>query len=406
MCAAAADAELTGAAGRPWWAELGSVVPRSVACAMQAARPVSADAVPPLSVNPLAWATVAVDEFAMSTAYLMSRRSQRQVTEWAVDEAREAVERLRPLGVVDDPRLVHPAPDAPADVRRTRRRRLGIDFEHLSFASHYRPPVELPGAGRWHEGEANRHAHAYLLRHGDRPRPWVVMLHGHRMGEPRDLRMLGSKRLQHDLGVDVAHLVLPMHGPRGRGGGHPFPGLDPVTNFLGMAQSVCDARALLAWLRADGADRIGVFGVSLGGHVAALLAGLDGDISCVVAGVPTSDIATMLADTMRAHWGEETVAASHVLDDASRTLSWLVSPLALAPAVPWERRYIYAAVGDRLVTPQQALALWRHWDSPTILWLQGGHIVNNLGASRRFVADAMATAGVAGGDTGASSCVS
>ena len=405
MCAAAVGAEPGGPAGWRWWAELGSVVPRSVACAVQAARPADG-APPPLAVNPLAWATVAVDELVMSTAYLLSRRSARQVTEWAIDDAREAVARLRPLGILDDPRLAHPAPATPFGVRVTRRRRLGIDFEHLSFASHYRPPVDLPGSARWDEGEANRHAHVYLLRHGDRTRPWLVMLHGHRMGEPRDLWVLGSRRLQQELGVDVAHLVLPMHGPRGRGGSHAFPGLDPVTNFLGMAQSVHDARALLAWLRAAGAERIGVFGISLGGHLAALLAGVDADLACVVSGVPTSDFATMLADTMRTHWGDDTVAASHVLDDASRTLSRLVSPLALAPQLPWDRRFVYAAVGDRLVTPQQALALWRHWDEPPILWLQGGHIVNNLGASRRFVIDAMMSTGVADDERRSERCVS
>jgi hypothetical protein len=214
------------------------------------------------------------------------------------------------------------------------------------------------------------------------------------MGEPRDLRLLGSRRLQHELGVDVAHLVLPMHGPRGRGGGHPFPGVDPVTNLLGMAQAAADARTLLAWLRLGDRTPIGVYGVSLGGHVAGLLAGLDDELACVVAGVPTSDLSTMLADTMRARWGEETVRASHVLDPDARVLSRLVSPLAFPARVARERLHVYAAIGDRLVTPQQAIALWEHWDRPQILWLQGGHIINNLGASRRFVVDAMAACGV------------
>lgn len=396
MCAAATGTALTRAPGRPWWAELGGVLPRAVARAVEAARPESADDLPPLAANPLAWATVAVDELAMSTAYLLTRRGAQQVTEAAADDARAAVSMLRQEGLVDQPALVHPRPQPPSHVRRTRRRRLGIDFEHVSFPSRHAPPLDLPGAARWMTGERNHRVHAYLLRHGDRPRPWLVTLHGHRMGEPRDLRLLGSLRLQHDLGIDVAHLVLPMHGPRGRGGGHPFPGIDPVTNFIGMAQSVWDARALLAWLREDGAERVGVFGVSLGGHVAAMLAGLDPDISCVIAGVPTSDLATMLGDTMRSHWGEETVRASHVLDDASRTLSRLVSPLALRPKLPWNRRFLYAAVGDRLVTPQQAVALWRHWERPPILWLQGGHILNNLRASQRFVVDALVATGVTG----------
>jgi hypothetical protein len=102
----------------------------------------------------------------------------------------------------------------------------------------------------------------------------------------------------------------------------------------------------------------------------------------------------MLATTMRVHWGDEVVAASGVDDEAFRTLSRLVSPLALPVAVAKERRYVYAAVGDRLVTPGQAVALWRHWDQPEILWLQGGHILNNVAASRRFVVDALTACGV------------
>jgi hypothetical protein len=59
-----------------------------------------------------------------------------------------------------------------------------------------------------------------------------------------------------------------------------------------------------------------------------------------------------------------------------------------------ERRFIYAAVGDRLVTARQAEALARHWDDPTTMWLQGAHILNNVRASRRFVTRAFAASGV------------
>jgi hypothetical protein len=385
----------TAAQQRPWWSELGAVVPRSLAFARQATRP-DRGGVPPLAGNPLAWASVAVDELAVSAAYLLNRRSGEGISEVALADAADSVVRLRAAGVIDEPALAHPAPPTHGAVRLSRRRRAGVDFEHVSFASTYRPPVELPGSERWYDGAANDQAHAYVLRRDDRPRPWVVVLHGHRMGEPRDLRLLGSRRLQEDLDVDIAHLVLPMHGPRGRTGAHPFPGVDPVANFLGMAQAVWDARTLLTWLREEGAGRIGVYGVSLGGHVAGLLAGLDDSLDAVVAGIPTSDLSTMLADTVRARWGEAALAASHVLDEDFRTLSRLVSPLAFPALLPLERRFIYAAVGDRLITPQQALALWRHWEQPEILWLQGAHIVNNLGASRRFVVDALARSGVTG----------
>jgi hypothetical protein len=389
---------------RPWWAELGSVVPRSVAYSVRAARPrvMRGDdgtpddtGVPALSPSPLTWATVALDEFAMSAAYLITRRGAQEVSVAAQLAAQTAVDRLRRAGVLANPSLLYPEPALPAALRRSDRSRGGVEFEHVSFASSWRPPAPLPADVPWDAPDGNGRAHAFLLRHGDRPRPWVVVLHGHRMGEPRDLRMLGSRRLAADLGVDVAHLVLPLHGPRSRGLKHPFPGLDPVLNLIGMAQAAHDARALIAWLRGQSATRVAVFGISLGGHVAALLAGLDAELAAVVAGVPTADVSTMLADTMGGHWGSEVVDRSHVLDEAAVTLSRLASPLTFPPVLERDRLFIYAAVGDRLVTPQQALALWRHWDRPAIRWLQGGHILNNARAARNFVALALRSSGVA-----------
>jgi predicted esterase YcpF (UPF0227 family) len=187
-----------------------------------------------------------------------------------------------------------------------------------------------------------------------------------------------------------------MHGPRGRDGAIMFPGVDPIANLHGMAQAVSDARALIGWIRTQSDQPIGVHGVSLGGHVSALLAALSDDVAAVVPGVPLVDVASMLGETMRSRWGDEAVAEAHILDPAQRALSSIVSPLSFAPKVPHDRRFIYAAVGDRLVTADQALQLWRHWDRPSILWLQGGHILNNQRASRRYLVDSLVASGVVG----------
>jgi hypothetical protein len=52
----------------------------------------------------------------------------------------------------------------------------------------------------------------------------------------------------------------------------------------------------------------------------------------------------------------------------------VVSPLALESQVPVDRRFVFAAVADRLVPPEQAGRLWEHWDRPRIEWYQGGHM--------------------------------
>src|SRR3954451_20365132 len=130
---------------RPWWAELGAVVPRSVAFARRARRPGrDAASPPPLAGNALAWATVALDELAVSTAYLLTRRSAEAVSEQSQADAVAALALLRQAGVVDDPVRAHPLPAGPAEERLTRRHRMGLDFEHLSFTRDYHPPLDLP----------------------------------------------------------------------------------------------------------------------------------------------------------------------------------------------------------------------------------------------------------------------
>jgi hypothetical protein len=390
---AAAGATAASAHLRPWWYEVGSVLPRSMRFAARARRPKETSGIPPLSANPLSWATVAIDEIAVSGAYLATRRRAEQLTLDRLAAAKQALAVLQTHGAIEAPGRLYPAPSAPAVVRLSRRTRSGMDFEQVSFDSAPSAPDGLTDLTEW-QVISNERVHAYLLRHPDRERPWAVVLHGHRMGESRDIRFLGSRKLHHDLGVNVAHMVLPMHGPRGRLDAHAFPGVDPVANLLGVTQAVSDARALIAWIRTETSRPIGVFGISLGGLVASMLAAFEPDLAAVIAGVPLTDIATMLGWTVKSRWGDEALAEARFLDPAPVELSRLASPLSFPPLVPHDRRFIYAAVGDRLVTARQAEALWEHWEQPTILWLQGAHILNNVVAGRRFVSRALAASGV------------
>jgi hypothetical protein len=52
----------------------------------------------------------------------------------------------------------------------------------------------------------------------------------------------------------------------------------------------------------------------------------------------------------------------------------VISPLALEPKIPRDRRWIFGGVADRLVTADQVRDLWRHWEKPKIAWYPGGHL--------------------------------
>ena len=76
----------------------------------------------------------------------------------------------------------------------------------------------------------------------------------------------------------------------------------------------------------------------------------------------------------------------------------VVSPLALAPRVEPARRYVFAGVGDRMASSDQARRLWEHWGRGPVAWYPGGHIgFFWTGSVNRFVEDALAQSGLTPG---------
>lgn len=300
-------------------------------------------------------------------------------------------------GWLTDPASYHPAPPVPLKPTVTRERALDQRFEHVSFASNYEPPHGAPGRKRWLAHTPNRTAHAWLLRHADPAAPWLVCLHGFGMGRPTvDLRAFRAAHLHWDLGLNVALVVLPLHGPRQEEGSHRgegFMSIDLVDSVHGLAQAAWDTRAVIAWIRAGGGPRVpvGVYGISLGGYVSALVASLEDGLSCAIAGIPATDIPDLFRRHSTAHVRRRAWTTGALGPDADAVHS-VVSPLVLAPRVERDRRFVFAGIGDRMSTAGQARHLWEHWDRPAIEWYPGGHVGFFLSSAvTRFVDSALTT---------------
>lgn len=298
-------------------------------------------------------------------------------------------------GWLAEPRGYHREPAAPRAFERTSGRTFAgprlLRYEHLTFKSGYEPHEGEPGGERWLAHPCNGTAHVYLLEH-EEPRPWLVGVHGFAMGTPLvNFAGFPVRMLHEELGFNVALPVLPLHGPRGTGNMSGGEVLSP--DYLRMvhlfAQAVFDVRSTLRWIRARSAEPIGLYGISLGGYVSALVAGFEPELACVIAGIPAVDFPSLASDNepwiMRRYDDEFEVDWKLV-----RAVSHVVSPLAFPPLVPRERRFIYAGIADRVVKPYQPRALWRHWGEPEIHWFSGGHVLGIWNDSiRDFVADAL-----------------
>lgn len=301
------------------------------------------------------------------------------------------------MGWLDAPKLYHATPTAlsSGDVRVCTVRGVRQSFECLSFDSGYEPHADEPGRERWLGYAGNHRVRAWMLRH-DEARPWLVCVHGARMGTPNiDLTLFHAQWLHDELGLNVLMPIQPLHGRRRAGSpkGTSYPGADLLDNIHGATQAVWDVRRAMSWVRSEDPDAvIGLTGVSLGGYVGSLVASLDPDLACAILGAPVVD----LPDLMETHASGEADEELLPLLEPTRRIGRVVSPLAMTPAIPHERRFLYAGLADRLVHPKrQIMRLSEHWGRPETHWYRGGHVLFfRSGAVQRFVRQSLQRSGL------------
>src|SRR5215216_3851620 len=180
-------------------------------------------------------------------------------------EATETYLMFEDEGWFSDPASYHrnPPPLEDPDICTINHR--GREIERMTFDSLYEPREE-------------------------EPRPWLICVHGIRMGTlNKSLMRFQPEYLHEELGLNLLMPVLPLHGPRDTGlisGERTLSG-DVMDTLHTGEQAIWDLRRLVWWLReSERAPAIGALGHSLGGYTVSLLASLERDLDCVVAGNP------------------------------------------------------------------------------------------------------------------------
>jgi hypothetical protein len=292
-------------------------------------------------------------------------------------ETDDALEWFSGQGWLKEPSRFHEAPEALANTDAVFEPRgvSGMAVEIMSFESGYAARPEAPGAQRYMDYMPCRRAWAWVLR-GDEDAPWLVNVHGLSMGTPwLDLKLLQARMLHREMGLNLVFPVLPLHGPRGlsRISGRGYLSGNVMDTIHAQSQAIWDIRRIIGWLWAQGSDRIGLHGVSLGGYTAALVASLEPGLRCVVAGIPAANPAWLIWWHASQLARRECIAAGLTEEKLARVLR-VISPLAMDPQVPGAHRHIYAGIADRFVPPVVAEQLWEHWGQPDICWYPGAHL--------------------------------
>lgn len=303
---------------------------------------------------------------------------------------------LKEQGWAGDPARYHQTPTAPESAVIDPGRWRGIAYERVSYPSGFLPHPELPGAAAWNGHDRNARMQLRVFRHAGAPRPWLMCIHGYRMGlDWMDFGLFSPGWLHHKLGLNLIMPVLPLHGARRAGkqsGDHYLDG-DLLDLLHAQTQALWDLRRSLAWLRdREPGAQVGVYGVSLGGYNAALLATAEADLQFVIGGIPLADVASALWRNLPlVH--ERFYAQQGLTQARYREILLPVSPLA-RPALPApERLHLFAAAADRIVLPDHPLKLAAHWQRP-VTWFQGAHLsIRGERTTREVIESAVRAAG-------------
>lgn len=322
-------------------------------------------------------AKIALDEALLAYFVGFAHLPSGELAQKAAREALQLENALEEGGWLRDPLDFHAAPPPPDGADVLRRKLFGREFEQLRYRSGFVPRETLPGAQAWVNLHPNNECSAWMLRHRDgAPRPWLICVHGYRMGLSwMDFGLFPPGVLHDRLGLNLLMPTLPLHGCRkiGMRTGDQFLDGDPLDLVHALSQTLWDLRRAIRWIRAQEPDaRIGVLGYSLGGYSSALLANFEKDLDFVIAGIPVVDFAEALWRHLPpAH--KRYFSSQGFDEERYRRILTAVSPLAAPPVLAPERRYIFAGVGDRVVPLTHPMKLARHWDVP-VQWYQGGHL--------------------------------
>jgi dienelactone hydrolase len=151
---------------------------------------------------------------------------------------------------------------------------------------------------------------------------------------------------------------------------------EPTRAADGLRQTVMDvrrAKAILASRPEVDASRIGITGISMGGILTALAAGVDGEFARAVPILSGGEVATII---FHAHETRKLEAA--MMDkgmdrnDAAEALA-SVEPLNFATRVGVDRCLMINAANDEVIPKATTLSLHEALGGPQIVWIPAGH---------------------------------
>ncbi len=214
--------------------------------------------------------------------------------------------------------------------------------------------------------------------------PGVVVLHI--LGGDFSLSRLFCNALANE-GVAALFVKLPYYGPR-RPPNHPRRMIseDPQETLAGMTQAIADIRTGAAFLASQDfvdPDRLGVFGISLGGITGSLALAIDPQLTSGCLMLAGGDLGTIAweskeLDKVRKKWLEKGGTQQEFL-----AILGDIDPTKYGDRVTGKKILMLNATEDEVIPKACTVSLWQSFGKPEIVWYNGGHysVIRHLPAA-------------------------
>lgn len=194
--------------------------------------------------------------------------------------------------------------------------------------------------------------------------------------------------------VAALFLKMPYYGPRrDPNSARRMISKDPLETVAGMTQAVLDIRHGTAWLASRveiDAERLGVFGISLGGITGALAATAEPRLKNVCLVLAGGDIGQIVWESpeleeIRNYWVQRGGTREEFLSAMKS-----IDPVSYAAGMRGRRVLMLNAKDDEVIRKPCTMSLWKAFGEPEIVWYDGGHysaawyIVDTLDRVPRF----------------------
>jgi pimeloyl-ACP methyl ester carboxylesterase len=206
-------------------------------------------------------------------------------------------------------------------------------------------------------------------------RPAIILLHGWNgeMGYYCSFPFMEFTLAAH--GINALAFELPFHGkrrPRGEGRIHNLISDDVVTMVEGMRHCLADALSMRLWLLEQGCPSVSVWGYSLGGWLAGLLATHPDALF---------ETAVLMNPVARMDIAMATLPFAHPFRAATKDHPLDISSLNLASRQPtMKRALILAGLRDLFVPAETLDDLAKQWPRTDLVRMRHSHISSVFGA--------------------------